>query len=42
VKKALKWFCAAVLLTAIGVPTILMAESPEPPCPNCKPPVALR
>jgi len=37
VKKVLKLFAAAVLLTAIGVPTILMAEAPEPPCSTCKP-----
>jgi len=41
VKKALNWFAAAVLLTILAVPTILMGEDPEPPCPNCKPPLTL-
>ena len=36
-KKALKLFAAVVLLAVIGVPTVLLADSPEPPCSTCKP-----
>lgn len=36
-KKNLKWFAAALLFAALAVPATLTAESPEPPCPNCKP-----
>ena len=36
-KKIVKLFAAAVLLAVIGVPTIVMADAPEPPCSGCKP-----
>jgi len=37
VKKALKLFAAVVLLGVFSVPTLLVAENPEPPCSGCKP-----
>jgi len=37
VKKALKLLAVTVLLTVICVPTIVMADSPEPPCSTCLP-----
>lgn len=37
-KKNLVLLAAALLLTIFAVPTNLLADQPQPPCPTCKGP----